>query len=108
VSRKTLYVLWIVTSIVALLLTAATLRLAARERSQALLRQTVYLTGGGSVVGLHQEPDRASPVVAALARGSEVTVLNLNTEGGESWYRVQKRDMTPGWVPRAWIRLDPP
>jgi hypothetical protein len=108
VSRRTLTILWIITGLVALLLAAATLRLAARSRSQALLGRKVYLTGRSSGVQLHQEPDLDSPIVAVLVRGSTVTVLDSVARGDQTWYRVQKADMTPGWVPDERISTNPP
>jgi hypothetical protein len=100
--------LWIITGLVALLLAAATLRLAARSRSQAILGGKVYLTGRSSTVQLHEEPDQDSPVAAVLVRGSTVTVLDFVTTGDQTWYRVQKADMTPGWVPDERISTSPP
>jgi uncharacterized protein YgiM (DUF1202 family) len=103
-----LYALWLLTVIVAVGLLAATITLAARTRSYRILNSTVYLTSKELVVHLHQGPDGESPVVAALARGSAVTVLDLARGEGQIWYRVQKGEMAPGWIPAGQVRLKKP
>jgi 2-methylcitrate dehydratase PrpD len=108
VSRRALASLWIITVLLAVILTGATLRLATKARTQTILSETVYLTGGSSSIQLHAEADRASPAVAALVRGSAVTVIDFTDEGGQTWYLVQKANMTPGWVHSEHISLDQP
>ena len=107
-SKKTRRILWAVTGIVALFLAVATLTLAARARSQAILGQSVYLTGRGSAAKLHQEPNPDSPVVAALVHGSTVIVLDQDSQDGQTWYLVRKDIMTPGWILASSVSLDPP
>ena len=107
-SKRRLYTLWFLTAIVAAALLAATITLAARARTYRILNSTVYLTSNELVVHLHEGPDGESPVVAALARGSAVTVLDLSSGEGQIWYRVQKGEMTPGWVPAGQVRLNQP
>jgi uncharacterized protein YgiM (DUF1202 family) len=108
VSKKSLYTLWILAAIVAVALLAATLALAARARTYQILNDTVYLTSREVAVRLHQGPDAGSPVVAALVPGSAVTVLDVSSGDGQTWYHVQKGGMTPGWVPADHVRLNPP
>jgi len=96
------------TAIVAAALLAATLTLAARARTYRILSGTVYLTSGEPVIYLRQGPDGESPVAAALVRGSAVTVLDVASQEGQTWYRVQKGEMTPGWVPADQVRLRQP
>jgi len=103
-----LYTLWLLTAIVAVALLAATITLAARDRSYRILNSTVYLTNREPTIRLHQGPDGESPVVAALVRGSAVTVLDTSSGAGQIWYRVQKGEMTPGWVPAGQVRLKRP
>jgi uncharacterized protein YgiM (DUF1202 family) len=100
-----LYVLWLVTVIVAVALFAATIALADRARSYRILSGTVYLTGSENTVHLRQGPDWESPVVAAFMRGSAVTVLEVFGGEDQIWYRVQKDDMTPGWIPADQVRM---
>ena len=107
-SKRRLYTLWLLTVIVAAALLAATITLSARARSYRILNSTVYLTSKELVIHLHQGPDGESPVVAALARGSAVTVLDVSGGEGQIWYRVQKGEMTPGWVPADQVRLKRP
>lgn len=107
-SKKTLRVLWLLTAAMALILVVATLRLADRARGQAVLGSTVYLDGRARTIQLRDAPGESSGVVAALVRGSAVTVLASVTHKGQTWYRVQKADMTPGWIPGGVVRLDPP
>jgi hypothetical protein len=103
-----LVLLWIVTGLVVLVLMAATLKLAARSRAQAIVGHTVYLVGRDGAIELHQEPDADSPVVAGLVRSSPVTVVGLMTREGQTWYRVQKGSMTPGWVLASQVSTEPP
>lgn len=107
-SKKTLRVLWLLTAALALVLVFATLRLADRARAKAVLGSTVVLDGRARTIQLRDAPGESSQVVAALVRGSAVTVLASVTHEGQMWYRVQKADMTPGWVPGELVRLDPP
>lgn len=100
--------LWILTAVVVVTLVMATVALAARARSYRILNSTVYLSSNGPSVGLHAGPDLSSPVVAALVRGSPVTVLAVAEAAGQTWYRVQKGEMKPGWVSADTIRLSPP
>lgn len=107
-SRRTLTTLWIITGLVALALLAATIGLARRARTRVVVSSTVYLTSGSITVGLHEEPNQESPVIAMLVRDSAVTVLAIADEGGQTWYYVQKGTMTPGWVPAQDIRINAP
>jgi len=101
-------ILWVVTVLVAVFLLVATLRLAARARSQSILGQTVYLIGRGSAAKLYQEPDPGSPVVAALVHGSTVVILDQVNRDGETWVLVRKSNTTPGWIPADTVSRDPP
>jgi uncharacterized protein YgiM (DUF1202 family) len=96
--------LWLLTVIVAVALLAATIALADRARTYQILSGTVYLTGSENTVHLRQGPDWESPVVAAFMRGSAVTVLEVSRGEDQIWYRVQKGDMTPGWIPAEQVR----
>ena len=107
-SRRTLGVLWAITGLVVVILTVATIGLAAESRNRAILSETVYLTGRSTSIQLHAEPYLSSPAVAALARGSAVTVVKSVREGSETWYLVQKAKMTPGWIRSEHIRQNPP
>lgn len=107
-SKRRLYTLWLLTAIAAVALLAATLTLATRARTYRILNSTVYLNSRELTVYLHQGPDGESPVVAALVRGSAVTVLDVSSGEGQIWYRVQKGEMTPGWVPDDQVRLKRP
>lgn len=107
-SRRTLTTLWIITGLVALALLAATIGLARRASTQAVVNSTVYLTSGSVSVGLHEQPNQESPVIAVLVRDSAVTVMAIANEGGRTWYYVQKGTMTPGWVSAENIRLHAP
>jgi len=100
-----LYTLWFLTAIVAVALLAATIALADRARTGQILNSTVYLTGSENTVHLRQGPDSESPVVAGFVRGSAVTVLEVSSQQDQIWYRVQKGDMTPGWIPADQVRL---
>jgi hypothetical protein len=100
--------LWIITGLVALVLAFATVRLAARAKSQAVFGSTVYLTGRRSTIKLHEVPDPSSPVAAALVRGSAVIILDFAIGEEQTWYLVQKGDMTPGWVSAEYISQNPP
>lgn len=100
--------LWVITGLVIVILTIATIRLAAESRNQTIPSETAYLTGRSTSIQLHAEPDFSSPAVAALVRGSAVTVINSVREGSETWYLVQKAKMTPGWIRSEHIRQDPP
>ena len=107
-SKRALVVVWIVTLAVAAGLAIATATLAARSRTYRILNDTVYLTSSGPSVKLHERPDPASPVIAGLARGSAVTVLDSAKANGQTWYLVQKMTMVPGWIPAEQIQLTPP
>ena len=107
-SKRTSRVLWAITGLIALVLAVATWSLAARTRSQAILGQPVVLTGRGSAVELHQEPDPDSPIIAALVRGSTVVVLDQDNQDGQIWYLVRKGTMTPGWIPASSISAESP
>jgi uncharacterized protein YgiM (DUF1202 family) len=91
---------------VAVALLVATITLADRARTDQILNSTVYLTGSENTVHLRQGPDSESPVVAAFMRGSAVTVLEISGADDQIWYRVQKGDMTPGWIPADQVRLN--
>lgn len=103
-----LYVLWMLTAVVAVTLVLATVALTDRARSHRILNSTVYLNSSNPSVGLHAAPTLSSPVVAALVRGSPVTVLAVAEAAGQTWYQVQKGEMKPGWVSADTIRLSPP
>ena len=105
-SKRRLYTLWLLTAMVAVALLVATITLADRARTYRILNGTVYLTGRENTVHLRQEPDGESPVVAAFVRGSAVTVLEVSSGEGQTWYLVQKGEMTPGWVPADQVRLN--
>ena len=107
-SKKSLVTAWIITGMVALVLAAVTLKLATRARAQAILSRDVYLNGQSPTIQLYEEPDEASEAVAVLVRGSLVAVIDSVTRSGETWYRVQKGAMIPGWVHGRHIRLDKP
>ena len=104
-SKRRWYVLWLLTAIVAVALLAATIALADKARTYQILQGTVYLTSRERTVHLRQGPDWESPVVAAFVRGSAVTVLEVSSGEGQTWYLVQKGEMTPGWVPADQVRL---
>lgn len=104
-SKRRLVTLWLLTAIVAVALLAATITLSDRARTYRILNGTVYLAGSELTVHLRQGPDAESPVVASFVRGSAVTVLDVSGEEDQIWYRVQKGDMTPGWIPADQVRL---
>jgi hypothetical protein len=101
-------VLWVLAGIAALLLLTATVQLVARTRSQGIVGETVYLVGQTGAIRLHESPAQDSKVIAALVRGSPVTVLGLSQEEGQAWYLVQKGEMTPGWVPAYEVTRETP
>jgi hypothetical protein len=107
-SKKTLTILWIITGLVALVLALVTVRLAARATSQAVFGSSAYLAGRSNTIRLRESPDPASPVTAILVRGSAVTILDTTVEGGQTWYLIQKDNMTPGWIPAEFMSQDPP
>ena len=104
-SNRRLYTLWLLTVIVAVALLGATIALADRARTGQILNSTVYLAGSENTVHLRQGPNWESPLVAAFVRGSAVTVLEVSSGEDQLWYRVQKGDMTPGWIPADQVRL---
>jgi hypothetical protein len=108
VSDRTLRLLWIVTVVVIAVLASLTWRLMIRAEGQALLQQTVYLDGRQNSVNLYGEPDPSSQVVAVLARGSGVRVVEIWNGATTSWYRVERGGMTSGWVPARQISVDRP
>jgi hypothetical protein len=108
ISGKTLRLLWVVTAVAIVLLAVLTWRLAVRARGQALLQQTVYLDGRQNSVSLYGEPDENSDVVAVVARGSGVRVVEIWNGATGSWYRVERGRMTSGWVPARQISVDRP
>lgn len=108
ISDRTLRFLWIFTALVIALLAALTWRLMIRAEGQALLQQTVFLDGRQNSVNLYGEPDQNSQVVAVLARGSGVRVVEIWNGATTSWYRVERGRMTSGWVPARQIRVDRP
>jgi hypothetical protein len=108
VSERTLRLLWIVTAVVIAVLAALTWRLLIRAEGQALLQQTVYLDGRQNSIHLYGQPDQNSEVVAVLARGSGVRVVEIWNGATASWYRVERGRMTSGWVPARQIRVDRP
>jgi uncharacterized protein YgiM (DUF1202 family) len=107
-SGKIRTLLWVLAGVVAVVLAVATFRLAARARGQNILSQTVYVTAQRGAVGLRTEPDEDAPVVAALVRGSAVTIIEVSTQGTQTWYRIQKGSMKPGWVPADFVSRNPP
>lgn len=100
--------LWLLAGVVAVALVVMTVRLATRSRNLALVNQTVYLAEQRGAVGLREGPDPASPVVAALVRGSAVTILEVTIERGQTWILVQKANTVPGWIPLEAVTRDPP
>jgi uncharacterized protein GlcG (DUF336 family) len=107
-SRKWHMLLWLLAGLTAITLAMLTVRLAARARNQTLVNMTVYVADRSGAIGLLERPDAASPVVAALVRGSAVTVLEVNTQQGQTWVRIQKANTVPGWVPLKAVTRDPP
>jgi hypothetical protein len=107
-SDRTLRLLWTITAVAIVVLAALTWRLVIRARGQALLQQTVYLDGRQNSVNLYGEPDQNAEVVAVLGRGSGVRVMEVWNGPGGSWYRVERGQMTSGWVPARQISVDRP
>jgi uncharacterized protein YgiM (DUF1202 family) len=105
---RTLRLMWIGTAAVIIVLAALTWRLAIRAQGQALLQQTVYLDGRQNSISLHGEPDQDSEVVAVLARGTGVRVVEVRNGAAGSWYRVERGRMTSGWVPARQISVHRP
>jgi SH3-like domain-containing protein len=107
-SGRTLNLLWIVTAVVIVLLGVLTWRLAMRAEGQALLQQIVYLEGRQTSVSLYEEPDHDADVVAVVARGSRVQVVEIWNGATGSWYRVERGQVTSGWVPAGQVSVDRP
>jgi hypothetical protein len=108
VSGKVRKGLWLLAGLVAVLLLAATIGLVVRSRTQAIVGQTVFLVSRGGAVKLYQSPSQDSENVAALVRGSQVLVVGLSKQEDQTWYLVQKGEMTPGWIPASGASQDPP
>jgi len=108
VSRKIGRGLWLLAGLVTMLLLAATVGLADRSRTQAIVGESLYLVDRGGAVKLYQAPSQDSETVAALVRGSQVIVLGLIEKEDQTWYLVQKGEMTAGWIPASGASRDPP
>lgn len=107
-SGRALRLKWVVTAVVAVVLAVLTWRLAMQAEAQAMLQRTAYLAGPQNMVSLYSEPDRDSDVVAVLARGSSVRVVATWNGATGQWYRVEKGQMTSGWVPARQISGERP
>ncbi|MBC8264881.1 MAG: SH3 domain-containing protein [Anaerolineales bacterium] len=106
-SKKTLSTLWIITGLVALILAAATIGLAAKARTKAILNSTVYLNRTSSLNVLHDQPDRFSRIIATLKRGTAVTVRDFAAKDGQTWYYVEASTAS-GWVEAEYVSLNSP
>jgi hypothetical protein len=105
-SKVTLARLWIVTGLVALLLTAATIGLATRARHMSMQNKQAFVTSPNGPIHLYEQPDRASPVLITLVNGSSVMVIDFATRNGRTWYYVKRSGTNPGWVQARNITLD--
>jgi len=106
-SKKFVSRLWILTGLVALVLLGVTVSLTSRATSQANQTVMVYLTGGGRVFQLYEEPDRLARVRSVLDYGTAVQVVDSTKDGDQLWYYVEVEDKS-GWIPATAISLDPP
>ena len=106
-SKKLLSRLWILTGLVALVLLVATVSLTSRAASQADQTVTVYLTGGGRLFQLYEEPDRLARVRSVLDYGTAVEVVDSTKDMDQQWYYVEVEDKS-GWIPAEYISLEPP
>jgi SH3-like domain-containing protein len=113
VSKKLFSRLWILTGLVALVLLIVTVSLASRALvlprtiSQADQTVTVYLTGGGRLFQLYEEPDRLARVRSVLEYGTAVDVVDSTEDRDQLWYYVEVEEKK-GWIPAESVSLEPP
>ncbi len=106
-SKKLISRLWILTGLIALVLLVTTVSLTLRATSQTDQTVTAYLTGGGRLFQLYEEPNRLARVRSVLDYGAAVEVVDSAQERDQLWYYVQAEDKS-GWIPAESVRLEPP
>jgi hypothetical protein len=107
-SRRTLRTLWIAAGLAALILGFATVGLASRARTQAILGGIVYVAGEGNFVEVRAQPSQGAPVSAVLGYGATVTVADAVSAGSRTWYLVSRGERNAGWVQAENISRRPP
>jgi hypothetical protein len=107
-AQKRLKVLWAVTAVVAVLLSAATIRLYFLKNGQDILvGQQVYIAGDNQLVLLRESPFSSSTITAILELGMPVNVLEVQTNTRVPWLLVESSSGS-GWLEAQFISQEPP
>ncbi len=75
------------------------------EGSAIQTGETVYLTGVGFLVNMHDQP--GGRVIATQERGAQVTILAAADNNGTVWYQIDA-PTGEGWVPEENITTEAP
>ena len=57
-------------------------------------------------LNVRKEPSAFSPIVGKLLKGSEVPLVDINSDGGAdgNWYRVKIQEGEIGWVSKSYSK----
>ena len=97
-SKGTIRNLWYITSIVAVILLAATLYLSREARIKEETGYSATIVGLNSVIYLRQQPDPTSHIVTILELGQQVFVTEISEDGVIPWAKIRTGEFE-GWVP---------
>lgn len=99
-TNNTYATLWKITGLAAIGLLIVTLILANQARNLPQVGLNGTLTSPNTTIYLREEPYGSSKIVTILERGSEVSVIDTQTNQDINWMKIETGRFT-GWVPEA-------
>ena len=96
---------WKITGLAAIGLLIATLILAYQAHNLPQAGLNGKLTSPNPTIYLRAEPSGSSKIVTILERGSQVSVIDTQTNQDINWMKIETGRFT-GWVPQANIAFE--
>jgi hypothetical protein len=103
--------LWIITVVVALLLTGVTINLAIKanaEGGESGQHVRAYLQSDEPLIIILSEPEYRSIVTSIQQDNTPIVVTEYLRRSGEDWYRINVNETEAGWVQGRYISLERP
>ncbi len=103
--------LWIITAVVALLLTGITIDLAIKanaEGGESSQHVRAYLQSDEPLIIILSEPEYRSIVASIQQDDTPIIVTEYLRRSGEDWYRINVNETEAGWVQGRYISLERP
>ena len=110
-SKKTTQILWITTTIIALILIGFTVNLASKANAQggeAGRNISAYLTSDQPLIIILDEPNPRGFVAAIESRGTPITVTENLRRSGDDWFKITINEEEAGWVQGTYVSLEKP